>query len=96
MARNPEIKWRLKPDDLADLRARQRRILSIALDCLAPGGVLVYSTCSVEPEENRQVVDEVLAERSGLRAVDGLERLPGRDAGDGFFACKIERTEPDG
>ena len=89
LARNPEIKWRLKPDDLADLHAKQRRILSIALDCLAPGGVLVYSTCSVEPEENRQVVEGVLCDRPGLRPVDGLERLPGRDAGDGFFACKI-------
>ena len=89
LARNPEIKWRLAPDDLVDLQAKQRRILSKALDCLAPGGVLVYSTCSVEPEENRQVVERVLAERSGLREADCLERLPGRDAGDGFFACKI-------
>ena len=89
LARNPEIKWRLKPDDLEDLPAKQRRILSNALDCLAPGGVLVYSTCSVEPEENRQVVERVLAERPGLRAVEYLDRLPGRDAGDGFFACKI-------
>ena len=89
LARNPEIKWRLKPGDLVDLQAKQRRILSHALDCLAPGGVLVYSTCSMEPEENRQVVEGVLGERSGFRSVDWLERLPGRDAGDGFFACKI-------
>ena len=89
LARNPEIKWRLKPDDLVDLQQKQRRILSNALDCTASGGVLVYSTCSVEPEENRQVVEGVLGERSGFRAVEYMDRLPGRDAGDGFFACKI-------
>ena len=66
LARNPEIKWRLKPDDLEDLPAKQRRILSNALDCLAPGGVLVYSTCSVEPEENRQVVERVLRGAAGV------------------------------
>ncbi len=93
LARNPEIKWRLKPGDLVDLQAKQRGILSNALDCLAPGGVLVYSTCSMEPEENRQVVEGLLGEGSDFRAVDWLERLPGRDAGDGFFACKIVRAE---
>ena len=92
LARNPEIKWRLKPDDLVDLQKKQRRILSNALDCTASGGVLVYSTCSVEPEENRQVVEGVLAERSGFRAVEYMDRLPGRDAGDGFFACKISEA----
>ena len=96
LARNPEIKWRLKPGDLVDLQAKQRRILSNALDCLAPGGVLVYSTCSVEPEENRQVAERVLRDRSGFRAVDWLDRLPGRDAGDGFFACKIVGAAPAG
>ncbi len=96
LARNPEIKWRLKPDDLEDLQAKQQRILSNALDCLAPGGVLVYSTCSVEPEENRRVVERVLAERPGFRAVEYLDRLPGRDAGDGFFACKISEAETRG
>ena len=96
LARNPEIKWRLAPGDLVDLQAKQRGILSNALDCLAPGGVLVYSTCSMEPEENRQVVEGVLGERSGFRAVDWLDRLPGRDAGDGFFACKIVGAAPAG
>jgi len=62
--RNPEIKWRLKEPDLAILAARQRWLLSNALDWLAPGGRLVYSTCSIEPEENRQVVEEVLKGRN--------------------------------
>lgn len=56
LARNPEIKWKLKPEDLLDLQARQIAILKAAMRHVAPGGRLVYSTCSLEPEENEQVV----------------------------------------
>ncbi len=56
LGRNPEIKWRLTPEDLADLHARQSALLGHALALLAPGGLLVYSTCSLEPEENDEVV----------------------------------------
>src|SRR5205085_12084160 len=48
LGRNPEIKWRLRPEDLDDLRARQSALLANALALLAPGGLLVYSTCSLE------------------------------------------------
>jgi 16S rRNA (cytosine967-C5)-methyltransferase len=63
LSRNPEIKWKLKPDDLADLHGRQVDILNAALDRLAPGGRLVYSTCSLEHEENEDVMEEVLRGR---------------------------------
>jgi 16S rRNA (cytosine967-C5)-methyltransferase len=59
--RNPEIKQRLQPLDLARQASRQREILSATLSRLAPGGSLLYSTCSLEPEENENVVAEVLA-----------------------------------
>jgi 16S rRNA (cytosine967-C5)-methyltransferase len=62
LARNPEIKWRLQPDDLEDLRVRQLAILRSALKQVAPGGRLIYSTCSLEKEENENVVEEVLEE----------------------------------
>ncbi len=78
LARNPEIKWKLRPEDLADLQVRQKALLANALDVLAPGGILVYSTCSLEPEENEAV------------AGPGTLRLPGRDEGDGFFASVIK------
>ena len=64
LARNPEIKWRLTSNDLSDLHARQVAILRGALSKLRPGGRLVYSTCSLEPEENENVLGEVLTDTS--------------------------------
>ena len=52
LARHPEIRWRLKPEQLAEFHRLQVAILTSALDALAPGGRLVYATCSLEPEEN--------------------------------------------
>jgi 16S rRNA (cytosine967-C5)-methyltransferase len=61
LARNPEIRLRLQPEDLARQSARQREILSHAAARLAPGGRIVYSTCSLEPEENEAVIDSVVS-----------------------------------
>jgi len=65
VARHPEIRWKLRPEDLKDLHDRQTRLLRNALPHLAPDGRLVYSTCSLEPEENEMVVREVLGESAG-------------------------------
>lgn len=65
LARNPEIKWRLSPEDLDRLPGIQAGILENALPLLVPGGRLVYSTCSLEPEENEKVVERVLAAHRG-------------------------------
>lgn len=75
LARNPEIKWRLKPADLADLQQRQIAILNASLQHLSPGGRLVYSTCSLEPEENEHVVEQILREQKGFRIIDILGEL---------------------
>ena len=61
LAHNPEIKWRLKLEDLAELRPRQLAILQAAMQKVGPGGRLVYSTCSLEHEENAAVVTEALS-----------------------------------
>jgi 16S rRNA (cytosine967-C5)-methyltransferase len=82
LAHNPEIKWRLKASDLGAFQARQRRMLKRALEHLKPGGRLVYSTCSLEREENEDVV-------AGFPVIEIHTRLPGRDEGDGFFAAVI-------
>jgi len=70
LAHNPEIKWRLTPDDLLDLQARQMAILKSALAALSGGGRLVYSTCSLEPEENEMVVKSVLDGTDDFRLID--------------------------
>lgn len=75
LARNPEIKWRLKPEDLSELHARQVAILGAALSHLAPGGRAVYSTCSLEREENEAVLDEVLTRADGYRLCEVREEL---------------------
>lgn len=75
LSRNPEIKWRLTVEDLGDLHARQVRILNAALDRVKPGGRVVYSSCSLEPEEGAGVVEEVLSIRSDSRVVPAQEVL---------------------
>ena len=70
LARNPEIKWRLTAEDLLDLQSRQVAILKSALAQLAPGGRFVYSTCSLEREENEMVVETILAEGSEFNLID--------------------------
>ena len=75
LARNPEIKWRLKPEDLADLQSRQIAILTSALSLLVTGGHLVYSTCSLESEENEAAVEAALRGASGLEIVDYRDEL---------------------
>jgi 16S rRNA (cytosine967-C5)-methyltransferase len=78
LARNPEIKWRLKPGDLVELYQKQVAILRAALRQLVPGGRAIYSTCSLEPDENEAVVEEVLRSETGYWVLDcrhELERL---------------------
>jgi 16S rRNA (cytosine967-C5)-methyltransferase len=81
LAHNPEIKWRLKEDDLPALQKTQKQILENALKCLKPGGVLVYSTCSLEHEENEDVTGDWGSTR--------MQRVPGQNTGDGFYAAVV-------
>jgi 16S rRNA (cytosine967-C5)-methyltransferase len=75
LARNPEIKWRLTVDDLSELPGRQLAILRSALAQVAPGGRLIYSTCSLEKEENENVVAQALSENNSFRLLDCRSEL---------------------
>jgi 16S rRNA (cytosine967-C5)-methyltransferase len=104
LRRNPEIRWRISNSDVAELAARQQRILSDAARMVAIGGRLVYSTCSVEPEENEAVIAAFLQTSAHYRrarlAAPALLRneqatmartWPQRDGADGFFIAALER-----
>ncbi|MBV9957697.1 MAG: RsmB/NOP family class I SAM-dependent RNA methyltransferase, partial [Acidobacteria bacterium] len=104
LRRNPEIRWRISSEDMIELSERQRRILSNAARTVRPKGRLVYSTCSVETEENEAVVAAFLQEQPEFRqvAVQAPPRLmsedgvaariwPQRDGADGFYLAAFER-----
>jgi 16S rRNA (cytosine967-C5)-methyltransferase len=96
LARNPEIKWRLKREDIIRLSDLQVRMLPGALPMLIPGGRLIYATCSLEREENEEVVERALSEASGFRRLTRDEliaewpKLASLFDNDGYF-----RTRPD-
>jgi 16S rRNA (cytosine967-C5)-methyltransferase len=106
MRRHPDARWRLKPSDLAVLPSLQRDLLRAAATIVAPGGLLVYSTCSLEAEENEDQVDRFLAEHPTWRlepppegAIPAialssgyLRVLPQRHGTDGAFAARLRRA----
>lgn len=104
LRRNPEIRWRITEQDILALQAAQLRILRNSAKAVGRGGRLVYSTCSVEPEENEHVVARFLKEERGwkqvqagvaarLQSEDGAARTwPQRDGADGFFIAALERA----
>ena len=104
LRRHPDARWRLVPGDVAALAAVQERILEAAGAAVAPGGLLVYSTCTLEPEENEERVEAFLAAHPEFRmeppegmdttVLDGAGRLsvlPWRTGFDGAFAARMRR-----
>lgn len=89
LARRPEARWRVRSGDLAELAKLQLALLEAALRHLEPGGRLVYATCSIEPDENENVVAEFFARNPGLVELDTRLFLPHRSEGDGGFYSLI-------
>lgn len=89
MRRRVDVRWRLTPADFNRMAERQIAIAHPVLELLRPGGVLVYSTCSLEPEENEEVVRRLLADMPILRFEAERSSLPFRDGFDGAYAAKI-------
>ncbi len=88
LRKNPEIRWRLSPDDLPALARVQQALLHSALDVCAPGGSVVYVTCSLEPEENEGVVAAVFSARA--------DAAPERPDGEGLPAPLRAALRKDG
>lgn len=92
LRRNPEIRWRITPGDFIQLVARQRSILENAAPTVRHGGRLVYSTCSVEREENEDVVRGFLARHADFRLSAERRLWPHREGSDGFFLAVLEKV----
>ncbi len=89
--RRVDVRWRLTDEDFIRMPAQQFALLRRAATLLKPGGTLVYSTCSLEPEENDRLVERVGAEIPSLRFVESRRSLPFVDRIDGAFAAKFVR-----
>ena len=89
--RDPDIRWRRTPEDLPRFAAAQRMLLSRAATLVRPGGRLIYSTCSSEPEENQDVVRHFLDERSDYSLERVHETLPFRDGLEAFYGANLRR-----
>lgn len=89
LRRRVDARWRLEPHDFKRMPEEQLTILRRVVPLLKPGGVLVYSTCSIEPEENEQVVSRIATEFPFLQVDEQRSVLPFRDAFDGAFAAKL-------
>jgi 16S rRNA (cytosine967-C5)-methyltransferase len=108
LRRNPDLKWRHGPEAVAELAAKQRRILAAAAQLLKPGGRLVYATCSILREENDAVADDfqrehpdfeplscselLAAQRISIDTGERLRLLPHRHGTDGFFAAAFVKS----
>ena len=90
LGKRPEARWRISEAGIAELTATQRRLLNGALDRLASDGQLVYSTCSIEPEENAELVHAILDARPEFLLVREIHHRPG-DPGDGGYQALIRR-----
>ena len=91
--RRVDVRWRLTPADFEQMPGRQRRILDAVFPLLKPGGTLVYSTCSLEREEDEQVAEAAAREIPGISLVEMRRREPHRDAIDGAFAAKFVKAK---
>ena len=91
MRRRVDLRWRIRLEEIERLRDLQHELLRKAAPLLKPGGTLIYSTCSLEPEENELIVDEFLREHPGFTLASSRELLPFIDGVDGAYVARLVR-----
>jgi 16S rRNA (cytosine967-C5)-methyltransferase len=92
MRRRVDLRWRISPEEILRLRQTQLDLLKFTVTKLKPGGVLVYSTCSLDPEENSEVVKEFLHEHKNFKLESKRELLPFADNVDGAFVAALVKA----
>lgn len=105
LSKKPDIKWRRSLDDIRKMSAKQLEILEHAASLVKPGGTLLYSTCTIEPEENQDVVNKFLDKHSDFTLVPAdsrldpsvcsngfMQTLPHKHHSDGAFAARLQRA----
>jgi 16S rRNA (cytosine967-C5)-methyltransferase len=92
LAGRPDARWRKTPQQIDELAQLQAELLDSAADNVRPGGVLVYSVCTISPREGPEQIDAFLEGRPDLAEVSRRQTLPHRDGTDGFFIARLERV----
>ena len=90
MRRRVDLRWLIQPHEIERLRGTQLTLLKQAATVLKPGGVLVYSTCSLEPEENTQLVKQFFSEHSSFKLESERQLLPFADDVDGAYVARLK------
>jgi 16S rRNA (cytosine967-C5)-methyltransferase len=91
MRRRVDLRWRIRPQEISRLQAAQFSLLQRAGLQVKPGGTLVYSTCSLEPEENREVIDRLLKEQPVFKVEHERQLLPFADQVDGAYVARFSK-----
>jgi 16S rRNA (cytosine967-C5)-methyltransferase len=91
MRRRVDLRWRLRREEIHRLRTQQLALLGQAAGHVKPDGILVYSTCSLEPEENADVITDFLQAQPGFELEASRELRPFADQTDGGFAARLRR-----
>jgi 16S rRNA (cytosine967-C5)-methyltransferase len=94
LARRPDARWRKTPQQIDELAQLQAELLDSAARATRPGGVLVYSVCTISQREGVDQIDAFLTRHDDFREASGRQTLPHVDRTDGFFIARLERAEP--
>ena len=95
LARHPDARWRVSPDTISTLVPLQARLLDAMVPLLAPGGTLVYATCTIHPAENGERIASFLGTHPAFVLRHEEQRWPDPEGGDGFYAAVIQARAED-
>ena len=91
--RKPEIKYKNMDSEMKTLPIKQRAILEASANYVKPGGILLYSTCTINHYENDRIVNDFLNSSKEFEELERIQLFPNVDGTDGFFICKMRRIK---